>query len=133
MAESSGYVRNRSASDPGGANRFCTGEVPRRRRDDRRRDPRPWRCRLLVGAAKTARQQAVTLRGIRLGSDESAVARRYETAPSSNWLCGGLIPGLARTTYVILTGQNTLSITTVRGHVREIALIAGRHPNSCDS
>ena len=78
-------------------------------------------------------QQAVTLRGISLGSPAVAVAREYRFTDKTTGLCnndgGARFPG---TTYTILSGKNTtLLITMGGGIVKEISLVAGRHPQIC--
>ena len=76
--------------------------------------------------------EAVTLRGLRLGSPMSDVLRLYRNAKKRSGTCqaGPFIFG--NTKYVTLTGKSvTLVISVSDGTVIEISLIEGRHPNLC--
>ena len=78
----------------------------------------------------SAIRDAVTLRGVRIGSPTSEISRKYKVTDIGDVLCGGATPPPG-STYVALAGKNTIAITSNHGVVYTIALIAGRHPHLC--
>jgi len=75
--------------------------------------------------------QAVTQRGIHLGSPTRQILRRYTIIDQSAKLCSGG-PRPVGVTYVALAGKNTIAFTVGRGVVQQISLIAGTHRHPCD-
>jgi len=78
----------------------------------------------------TESQEAVTLRGIRLGASGGEIARKYNVTEVGAGTCAGGAPPPGAT-YVAVVGENTLAITTHRDVVWTISLIEGRHPHFC--
>ena len=82
-------------------------------------------------AASSEDRAAATTRGIRLGSSGTDVTRTYEIVSRANASCGNAAFAEPGTSYVALTGRNTLVFTVYHGSVWAISLISGRHPHLC--
>ncbi len=74
---------------------------------------------------------AVTLRGIRLGSPTRQVVSRYHIvgrSPTSNCNGAPVVPGR---TLIAFAKKNTILFTFDKGVVYQIGIVAGRHPKLC--
>lgn len=75
---------------------------------------------------------AVTLRGIRLGTPGREISRVYTITDVGGTTCAGNTAAPAKN-YIAVSGDNTLAITVYQRVVWSITLISGRYPHYCSA
>jgi hypothetical protein len=76
-------------------------------------------------------QDAVTLRGIGLGSSANSVGHAYRITETGTVTCGSVDEPPPGASYISVVGKNTIEFTTHLRVVWAITLWAGRHPRLC--